>query len=558
MDGRPSNSASQSTTRIQSAENVNPSGPPPPDAKRGFFFIMVLVSLCISLFLSALELTSVPVALPTITDQLHGTDFVWVTSAYALAATSLIPAMGGLAEIFGRKFSTLLSLALFAVGSAVCGAAHNMNMLIAGRAVQGAGGGGIQALSMIILSDLVSLKERGTYNGLLGLVWSVATAIGPLIGGAFAKSGNWRWLFYLNLPLTGVVAFIVVTCLKLKTPRSTFREKMGRIDWIGNIIITGSASSAVLGLTTGGVTHPWTSAQTLVPLIIGFVGMFCFAIYEFNIPKEPIMPFLLVSNRTSISGYMQTFLVPIVVLSVLFWEPTYYQACFDASPIRAGVLLLPVSASIGFFIIISGASVAITKIYRPQLWFGWITLIISAGVISTLKWDTPIPKAIGLPFLIAIGGGIVFPNALFPVLAPLPVSENAHALALFSFFRSFASVWCITIGSTILNNQLGKKLSPEILSNFPGGASGVFSSIPIIAMLPTEAQIQVKVAFAEATSVIWETMAGIAGLGFLISLIMKGLPLHTGVDDRWGVEEQEKAKQAALEAEKEAVVVSST
>ncbi|THG95550.1 hypothetical protein EW026_g6125 [Hermanssonia centrifuga] len=160
------------------------------------------------------ELTAVSTALPTIIHDLNGDDFVWVASAYALASTALLPASGGMAEIFGRRATMLVSLVMFALGSALCGSAQNMNWLIAGRTIQGAGGGGILSLSSIILSDLVALKERGLYNGMIGLTWACAASIGPVVGGALAQAGQWRWLFcsYVQTFINPVVMLAVI-CL---------------------------------------------------------------------------------------------------------------------------------------------------------------------------------------------------------------------------------------------------------------------------------------------------------------------------------------------------------
>ncbi|KAJ3552511.1 hypothetical protein NM688_g4116 [Phlebia brevispora] len=287
------------------------------NSKKGFRFWMIFVAVCISMFMSALEFTSVSTALPTIVHDLQGQDFVWVASAYALASTALLPASGGMAEVFGRRITMLITLGLFALGSALSGAAQSMNWLIAARTVQGAGGGGILALGSIVISDLVSLKERGLYNGMIGITWAFAAGLGPIVGGAFADAGKWRWLFYINLPITGFAAFLVFVFMKLRTPRGNFRDKIRRMDWIGNIIIIASSTACVVGLTWGGVKFAWSSAQVLTPLILGLAGIAFFLLYEAKIAKEPVVPYTLLSNRTTLSGFLQTFINPITVVAVL-------------------------------------------------------------------------------------------------------------------------------------------------------------------------------------------------------------------------------------------------
>ncbi|KAJ3543934.1 hypothetical protein NM688_g5798 [Phlebia brevispora] len=304
--------SNQSFTSLAQGANNNDN-----NKGKGLAFWLIILSLCMTLFLSALEMTSVSNALPTIIQELHGVDYVWVGSAYVLASTSFLPASGGFAEAFGRRITMLIAVGLFTLGSALCGAAQDMNMLIGGRAVQGMGGGGILSITSIIVSDLVPLKERGLYNGLIGLTWGFATAIGPLVGGALAQNGHWRWLFYLNLPICGVASALVLAFLHLPTPAGTLREKVLRIDWVGIALSTLSTVSCVIALTWAGIRYPWSSAKILVPLILGLFGLAIFLLYEATLARNPIVPPKLLANRTSLSGYLQTFLTPVVSLSAL-------------------------------------------------------------------------------------------------------------------------------------------------------------------------------------------------------------------------------------------------
>ncbi|KAI0341072.1 iron permease [Trametopsis cervina] len=522
---------------------------PPLKTKKDLRFWLIVVSICVSVFVSALEYAGVSTALPTIVHDLNGDDFVWVASAYALAATALLPASGGMAQIFGRRFTMLAALAIFAVGSALCGAAQSMEWLIAARTVQGIGGGAIQSLTSIILSDMVSLSERATYNGLIGLTWGFACAMGPLIGGALAQRGQWRWLFYLNLPIIGVAMVLVAVCLNLPTPKDTFRAKMARMDWIGNFLIIASSSACVIALTWGGVRFAWSSWHVLVPLIVGLVGMVAFFIYEATLAKEPIVPFSLISNRTTLSGYVQTFIAPVVMMATIYFLPTYYQACKGASPTRSGVEFFGLAMTIGPMLIITGVTIARSQRYRPQLWLAWVLYLIAMGTMSTLHADTPLGKTIGYPVFMGVGGGILYAGTYFPVLAALPVTANAHALAFFAFCRYFAGVWGVTIGTAVLQTQLTKRLPSDFTSQFPQGVAIAYSIIPGIPELPEELQGQVREAFAESIAVIWQVMIGISGIGLLASLFMKGLPLHTYTDAAWTLEgsaESQKARSVEM------------
>lgn len=280
-----------------------------------------------------------PFAVPTIAEDLRADNFSWIASSYALSSTVFIPIFAGLAEVFGRKPVLLSAIALFAIGSTVCGAATNMSMMIAGRTVAGIGGGGILASVEIVVADLVPLAERGLYFGLLGLVWAISSAIGPVMGGLLAVR-QWRWLFYLNLPIAGLALGLVLVFMNLRIPSGTLQDKLGRIDWLGNSLFLLASTSIILGLTFGGDMFPWKSAATLVPLVGGFALLLAFFWVEKNFVENPIVPFVLLSNRTTVIGYIETLLHGLVSIGVIYFAPIYMQMRgHDA--IQSGIDLFP-------------------------------------------------------------------------------------------------------------------------------------------------------------------------------------------------------------------------
>ncbi|EGO18747.1 hypothetical protein SERLADRAFT_364217 [Serpula lacrymans var. lacrymans S7.9] len=535
-----------------------PSLPPNTSAKRDWRFWLIFLSLTVSFFNTALELCSVSTALPTIVDDLHGTQFVWVGSAYALAATAFVPLSGSLAEIWGRKPVMLSALIFFAIGSTICGSATSLGHLIIGRAIQGVGGGGIAALSQIILSDLVPLHERGLFNGMIGLAWSLASGIGPVVGGALAQRGQWRWLFYLNVPFCAVAGLLVLLFLKLRAPSSTLREKWERMDWLGNFIVIASTTSCIIALTWGGVQYPWSSARVLVPLILGLVGLFVFIVYESYVPKYPMIPFSLLSTVTGASGFLQTFVMPILLICIVYYLPVYFQACKGASPVASGVDGFGIAFTVAPSGVIAGITVTISRGYRIQLWTGWVIAIIGLAMISTLHADSSRGIAIGFQIIAGVGIGIISTTTYFPVLAPLPVSSNASALALFTFLRNFAQVWGLTIGDTILQNAFSKRLPDDFTSVFPLGTAIAYSVIPLVSAIEEPLKSEVRVAFADSLCVLWQVLIGVAGLGLLVSLVMKALPLHTSTDKEWGVNDSGSDKsllaQRSLEKSRESLV----
>ncbi|KZS99914.1 MFS general substrate transporter [Laetiporus sulphureus 93-53] len=506
--------------------------PPEIRTEKGTVFWLIFLSICISLFLSALELTAVSTALPTIAHDLQATDFVWAGSAYALSSTAFLPMSGNFAQIFGRRPALLTCLALFALGSGISGGATSMPKLIAGRTVQ--------SLSAIILSDLVTLRERGLYAGLFGLTWVIASVIGPIVGGSLAANGHWRWLFYLNLPIAGLAATFVLVFLRLPTPPGTFREKLRRVDWIGNMLIISSSTSVMIALTWGGVTAPWASYRVLVPLVLGLVGLAFFILYESIWAIEPLVnpcSSLLYRGMCSyFTGANLTIIKPHKSQRVLVqhYFPVFWQGCKDASPIRSGVLGLGV-ASLAPASIFAGVGVNRTRRYRPQMWAGWCLIMIGLGLYTTLTAHVSEGRAVGFSVIVGVGIGFEYSTTIFPVQAPLSVTQNAHALTFLMFIRSFAGVWGVTIGSTVLQNELVRRLPSGFLANFPASASIAYSLIPEVPYLPSPLKQEVQAAFAESLNALWEVLLGVGGLGVMSSLLMKGLPLHGELDKDWAM-----------------------
>ncbi|KAI0667877.1 iron permease [Trametes maxima] len=515
--------------------------------ERGLDFWMVYVSNLVVDMLSVLDVMAVSTALPTIVGHLHGEDFIWAGSAFTVASTAIIPFVGDLVSGFGRKPVLLAFILIFAIGSAVCGAAHSMNMLIAGRAVQGFGGGGCLSITEIIYADMVPLPERGKFQGI------IASAIGPPIGGAFANSGNsWRWLFYLNLPLCGIAFLLTTIFLRVKTPEFTLKTVAKRMDWIGIFIIVGSTVSLLIGMTFGGLRFPWSSPHVIVPLVIGALGLVAFFVYE-KVWSGHTVPSYFFTSRTTLSGYIGTFFHGIASLAAIYYLPVYFQAVRDASPVGSGVDIFPLTLTIPVAAIIAGGSVKAIKRYRPQNYVGWAITLLGFGVMSIVNVGSSRAQYIATQIPAGIGIGMVWVLTQFPILAPLPVSNSAHALGFHVFLRRFAQSFGIAIGGTIIQNVLLKQLPKDFLETLPHGAEIAYSVIPSIKGIQDEQlKQQIRVAFANAVQLVWRVMIGISGAGLLSCLLMKEEELRTDMDEKWGLQERDKTKAVAVELGKDA------
>ncbi|KAJ7635129.1 major facilitator superfamily domain-containing protein [Roridomyces roridus] len=525
---------------------------PPTRPRKSKAFWLCLIALMLSDILSALDLTAIGTALPTIANALDDRrgDYIWVGSAYALASTAFIPLSGNLADVFGRKPVMLASIVFFAIGSTLAGAAQNMSMMITSRSIQGIGGGGILALARIITTDLVPLAERGIYQGLLGLVWCLASFIGPPIGGALSSRGlnAWRWLFFLNLPLCAIAFTLVALFLLVRAPTGSVRRKIVKVDWIGSFIIFLGTAFAILGLTWAGIRYPWSSAQVLCPLIMGLFLLVAAGFYEANVPPTlPTIPPDIVGDWTSLLGLLTTAVHGITSISLIYYLPVFFQACFGASPIRSSVDFLPGSLITAPASLVAGIVISASGKYRPVNWIGWTAMIVGFGLVSTYSNDTPVAKWVGYQIVGAVGVGLIFVGPIFPILAPLPTHRAASANALFAFTRAFAQTWGITISSTILQNRLEKELPAAFVAQFSPGFEIAYAAIPAIRQLEGPLKTAVQAAFAKSMNVVWQTMVGISGLGLLLSLFLKEVPMGTTVDENYALLEGELLDEKGMD-----------
>ncbi|PIL32228.1 MFS general substrate transporter [Ganoderma sinense ZZ0214-1] len=525
--------------------------PSSPDSPKGSAFWLSFIAVIVANFLSALDMTAVSTAVPKMTNDLHGgDDFVWVGSAYGLASTAILPFSGRLADVFGRRPIMLTSIIIFLVGSALAGAAQTMSWLIAARTVQGIGGGAILNLGSIILSDLVSLAERGTYQGILILVWALAGAIGPTIAGSFAQDATWRWLFYLNLPLAGIAFVLVAVFLRVKTPEGSMRDKLARVDWLGNLIIISGTTLALLALTWGGIRFPWNSSHVLAPLILGIALMLGFFVFEKLVPLEPTTPLDVLQNRTALSGYIATFFHGIVTMSTMFYLPVYFQACFGSSPIHSSVNMLATTLICAPVSLFAGGIVKKVAKYRGANYAGWVLMVIGFGLFTLFKYNSSTGMWAGFQVITAAGIGIIWSATVFPILASIPVHRFAAALAFQNFLRQFAQTWGITISASILQNELKKHLPPAFAAQFPQGVEIAYALIPIIPTLEDPLRTEVRIAFATSMSVVWKAMLGISAGGLLTTFLLKEIPMHTAKDNRYGLESSDSDLVGPADAEK--------
>ncbi|CAD6588200.1 MAG: hypothetical protein CYPHOPRED_004288, partial [Cyphobasidiales sp. Tagirdzhanova-0007] len=287
---------------------------------------------------------------------------------------------------------------------------------------------------------------------------------------------------------------------------------------------------------------PWASAGTLVPLLLGIAFLPVFLFVEKKFVSHSILPFELF-NRTTLMGYLTTFLHNVVVIAVIYYLPAWFIAVKGRSALQAGIDILPIAFLIAPAAIACGITVAVTQKYLPQNVIGWLFSIVGCGVLVILRDGSSVAMGLGLQAPVGIGLGILYSSTCFAVLAPLDKEHNAQAMSFHAFSKSFGQVFGITIGSLVLNNQLAKKLPTEYLTALPGGPSSAYSAIPNISGLQEPLRTVVRVGFADSIRVVFIVCIGICGLGLICSLFIKALTLHADTDEAWGMDETEKEKE---------------
>ncbi|KAH8831304.1 MFS multidrug transporter [Flagelloscypha sp. PMI_526] len=504
--------------------------------RRSFWFSFTSILLVTSLW--ALDLTAIGTIIPAISKDLDTSgDFAWIGTAYALSSTAIRPLIGNLADTMGRKFVILLSLGLFALGSALAGSAQNMAWIISARGVQGLGGGGIATLIDVLAADLVPLNERGLYEGYISLVWAGSSAIGPLVAGSLAERASWRWFFYLNLPICALCSVFIVCFLQVRTPPGNFVSKLAEIDCIGNLLVIAGTTFSTIGLAWAGIRYPWLDIHVSAPLITGFALLIIFLLHQRYIASRPTIPWDIFSSKTAVSAFLTAFAHGITSISFLYYIPIYFQAVLGASLIKSGLYTLPTALLIAPMALINGIIVQRTQRYIPGNCFGWVLSIIGFAVLSLLTPESTAGQWIGYQMIVAAAIGVLYNATIFPALASLPIEQTARIVAFQSFVISFAQTWGLTISASILQNRLLKTLpSSFILDYLSGEADVAVALIQQIPSLPDPIKGEVKGAFASSMSTIWRAMAIVSIIGFLFLALMREVPMRANTDPKYSLE----------------------
>ncbi|NUU23515.1 MAG: MFS transporter [Streptomycetaceae bacterium] len=445
--------------------------------------LLAFAGLMTGILLSSLDQTIVATALPTIVSDLGGLDrLAWVTTAYTLAMAISTPVYGKLGDLFGRKYLFQTAIGVFLVGSALCGLAQSMGTLIAFRALQGLGAGGLMSNAQAIVGDLVPPAERGKYQGLIGSVIALSTVSGPLLGGLLTETLSWRWVFYVNLPL-GAIA-LVVTSFVLRPP--AYRRERRPLDWLGGVLLSGGTAALILFTTWGGTTYPWLSAPILGLLAAAVVLLGLFGYAETR-AADPLVPLRLLSQNAVVRiACPLTFVTGCLFVGMSTFLPMYER--------------FPVGG----------------------------TLLAAAGLamLATLGVHSPYWRLLIALMVLGFGLGTIGPVTTLAVQNSVEHRDLGVATALNSFSRSIGSSFGVALLGTVFSNRLAHGLSASEATALGGDHSTLTRDR--IDELPPGAHEAVLDTFANALSWVFATAVPLALCGFVLAVALRELPLRGG------------------------------
>ncbi|MFF8963810.1 DHA2 family efflux MFS transporter permease subunit [Streptomyces globisporus] len=481
--------------------------------------LVAIGALLLGMLLAALDQTIVSTALPTIVSELGGLDHLsWVVTAYLLAATAATPLWGKLGDQYGRKKLFQTAIVIFLIGSALCGVAQNMPQLIGFRALQGLGGGGLMVLSMAIVGDLVTPRERGKYQGLFGAVFGVTSVLGPLLGGFFTEHLSWRWVFYINLPI-GVVALGVIAAV-LHIP---VRREKHTIDYLGTFLIAAVATSLVLIASLGGTTWAWSSPQIIALAVLAVVLLVAFIAAERR-AVEPVLPLKLFRIRTFTLVAVISFVIGFAMFGAMTYLPTFLQVVHDITPTMSGVHMLPMV--FGLLITSTASGQIVSRTGRWKVFPVLGTALTTVGLLLLHRLDESSSTWLMSVYFFVFGAGLGLVMQVLVLVAQNSVSYQDLGVATSgaTFFRSIGAAFGVAVFGTIFTNRLTGQLTDALAGQPlpPGIDAGSLAADPrALGQLPADLRPGVLSAYSTSITDVFLYAAPVVLLAFVLAWFLR-------------------------------------
>lgn len=480
--------------------------------------LVIFSGLMLGMLLAALDQTIVATALPTITGELGGLNHLsWVVTSYLLASTVSTPLYGKLGDLYGRKRLFQIAIVIFLAGSVLSGLAQDMFQLIAFRAVQGLGGGGLIVLAQAIIADVVSPRDRGRYQGYFGAVFGASSVAGPLLGGFFTDHLTWRWVFFVNIPL-GILALFVTSAV---LPAGQ-RRSQHRVDYLGSAVLVAAVTCIVLFTTWGGTEHAWDSGVILGLIAASVVLLGLLMVVERR-AAEPVVPLHLFSGRTFRVATSVSFIIGVSMFGAISFLPLFLQVVNGASATNSGLLLLPLMLGLLLASVGSGQVITRTGRYKVFPIIGTALATVAMFLLSTMGAGTGQSTVTAYMVMLGVGIGFSMQTLVLATQNTVPTKDLGTATSSVTFFRSMGGSIGVAVFGALFNSSLSDHLGGATVSVGEGGSSFTPESLRA---LPPEALDRVVTAFAESLTSVFFVATPLIAVAFGITWFLKETPLR--------------------------------
>ena len=497
-----------------------------------------LSGLLLGLFVAMLSSTVVSNALPRIVADLKGSEsgYTWVVVATLLTMTASTPVWGKLADLFSKKLLVQMALVIFVIGSLAAGLAPNMGSLIAARAVQGLGVGGLTALVQVVIASIVSPRERGRYSGYIGAVFALATVSGPLIGGFVVDSAwGWRGCFFVGLPVA-LLAFVVLQ----KTLHVPTTKREVHIDYLGAILIAGGVSTLLIWVSLAGHNFAWGSATTAGMVGLG-VALLVGAVLTEMRAKEPIIPLRMFRDRTTSLATLASVMVGVAMFASTVYLSQYFQIAHAMSPTHAGLMSMAMVGGLLVSSIGSGRIISRTGRWKRYLVAGMVFVVVGLSLLSTIDATTSLVRVGVFMAVLGLGLGATMQNLVLAVQNNTAQRDMGAASSVVAFFRSMGGSIGVSALGAVLSAQVATSVTRGLTALGVSTAGGSDSAIPDMASLPAPVRTVFETAFGDATGHLFLIAVPFAAIALVAVLFIREVPLRTTIE-----REDEAADEAAV------------